>query len=131
MTSQASLRAERELLEELEEMEEANALDSALLLEPQDGQRWEDLRSQENDGSKRILAKEISSQIEKKLFKNQDSIGFRIFGALRCEKAIGQAEASTLQLRRLRCQLKPLEAQLAHEEAQQLQLQGVSQDGAV
>ena len=35
----------------------------------------------------------------------------------RCDKAEAQAEVSSFQLRSLRCQLKPLEAQLAREEA--------------
>ena len=35
----------------------------------------------------------------------------------RCDKASAAAEVSSFQLRSVRCQLKPLEAQLAREEA--------------
>ena len=37
----------------------------------------------------------------------------------RCDKASAAAEVSSFQLRSVRCQLKPLEAQLAREEASQ------------
>eukprot|EP00435_Cladocopium_sp_Y103_P021279 s2276_g5.t1 len=66
------------------------------------------------------LAKELQASLraEKELLEQLEEIdeSIRADAAL-CDKASAAAEVSSFQLRSLRCQLKPVEAQLAREEA--------------
>lgn len=66
------------------------------------------------------LAKELQASLraEKELLEQLEEIdeSIRADAAL-CDKASAAAEVSSFQLRSVRCQLKPLEAQLAREEA--------------